>query len=170
MNKLNNLSGHARQDLPRLWPVLSTTLYPETELKISGAVAELEQIDGRLTEDEEGRALLSAVTELHKMIKKHYLNVANIIAQRLTAYPYGAVKFPSDYFSSECEKHELSSAEIKTTWNRVRAIARRRLTKVNSSSEEKLAYAKLNSLEQDVLYVLFVEHQYICPLILRPTE
>lgn len=107
---------------------------------------------------------------MEKLLAAHYKKSALLIKQRLQAAPYGTEEFAASYFPKACKKHDLSSSQIKKQWRHIRSIAKLGLSKALSNSENKLAYARLNSLEQDILYVLFVEQHYLCPLIRKKGE
>lgn len=169
MKEYSGISSFSKLDLRRLWPVISTTIYPETLQRIASTVDDARNA-AEQSREAECEELLREIQRAQELMESHTAKVKEIVASRLSAYPYGHTKYPADYFANLCEQHAISSAEIKTYWNNIRILARRVFGRTRSTAAEKLALARLNSTEQDVLYILFVEHQYICPLILRPTE
>lgn len=167
---MKNITVYAKLDLRRLWPVLSTTLYPETEKRVRNTLEDIRDVSTANGDAEDSENLVGSVEKLIRMLETHNKMIAEIIVTRLSAFPYGTQKFPAGYFEEACEKHALSSAQIKTQWTQIRNMARRCFGKTRSTAEEKLALARLNAVEQDILYVLFVEHHHLCPLILKASD
>lgn len=163
------ISAYSKFDLRRLWPVVSTTLYPETEKRVKTTLENVRNIIALNHCDTDETFLLEALNRLIILFEKHYKDVEEIITQRLTAPPFGSKKFSKDYFTKGCDKLVLSRAEIRDEWNNIHTLARRCFGKPRSTPDEKLALARMNAVEQDVLYVLFVENHYMCPLVSKGT-
>jgi hypothetical protein len=170
MTEYSAFSTYSNLDLRRLWPVVSTTLFPETQTKVRNVIEDIGH--SPVTEEcvEDAEALVKSIAHLEQALAAHHKRLAQVITERLSAYPYGNHHFAADHFPEACAVQALTSAEIKTEWNRIRNMARRCFGRTQSTAQDKLALARLNAVEQDILYVLFVEQQYIAPLILKRAE
>ncbi len=164
------ISAYSKFDLRRLWPVVSTTLYPETEKRVKNAREDVRRMLPGKTHEQDEVNLLEGMDRLELLLGQHFRKVEEIVAQRLSIHQFDGKKFTAGYFSNACDELSLSRAEIKSAWNYVHTMSRRCFGKSNSTPEEKLALAKMNAVEQDILYVLFVEHHYVCPLIQKGTD
>lgn len=165
MKKYESAPAYAKMDLRRLWPVVSGTLYPDTIKKVGLTIATITAHETGPFEAYE--VLLQALHKINQQLEAHGRVAGDIIKQRLQAFPYGSANFPATFFETACEQQALSSAEIKSTWARIHLLARQCFGKTQSSAQDKLALARLNALEQDIMYLLFTEHEYLCPQILR---
>lgn len=163
------ISAYSKFDLRRLWPVVSTTLYPETENRVRSAIEYVRNIVALNQCEIDEALMLESLNGLNQLLQKHYKDVEEIITQRLAAPPFGSRKFSKEHFARGCDKLILSRDKIRDEWNKIHTYARRCFGKPRSTPDEKLALARMNAVEQDVLYVLFVENHYVQPLILKGT-
>lgn len=170
MKEYSSFSAYSRLDLRRLWPVISTTLFPETLIKVQNVIEDVRSSPVTMENTSEAEMLVEHMIHLEQLLTAHQKRLGHVIIERLSAYPYSNQHFPADHFSEACSLLALTSAEIKTEWTRIRDLARRCFGRTQSTAQDKLALARLNSVEQDILYVLFVEQQYIVPLILKAAE
>ena len=170
MKAYPSFSAYSKLDLRRLWPVISTTLFPETLIKVQNVIEDVRSSPVTMENTSEAEMLVERIVHLEQMLTAHQKRLAQVITDRLSAYPYSNQHFPADHFAEACSLLALTSAEIKTEWTRIRDLARRCFGRTQSTAQDKLALARLNSVEQDILYVLFVEQQYIVPLILKVAE
>lgn len=161
------VSAYSKFDLRRLWPVVSTTIYPETEKRVRNTCKDIRNLAGRDAIGADGEGLLVAMKDLLQLLEQHYKRVEELVGQRLGIQQAGAKKFSAGYFTNGCEQLSLSGAGIKSSWNKIHTLSRRCFGRSNSTADEKLALAKLNGIEQDILYILFVEQHYLCPLIVK---
>lgn len=163
-------SSFSGLNLRRLWPAVSEGLYPDAQKSVRAIqddVKALAQASGDCPEQEQLTKMLDDVLGL---LERHFSEIRDVTLRRLNSYPYGMEQFTSGYFDVSCELLSVTAAELKTTWNKARLLARNCVMKSRNSPQEKLILAKLNSVEQDILYLLFVERQYMYPLILRSAE
>jgi hypothetical protein len=170
MKAYPSLSVYSKLDLRRLWPVISTTLFPETVIKVQNVLEDVRSSPVTIENTSDAELLVERIAHLEQLLTAHQKRLAQIITERLSAYPYNNQHFAADHFSEACAILALTSAEIKTEWTRIHDLARRCFGRTQSTAQDKLALARLNSVEQDILYVLFVEQQYIVPLILKIAE
>ena len=115
-------------------------------------------------------ALIETLEHLNDVLKVHFNSLSVTADSRLKSSPYGSQKYPADHFMRSCQELAITAAEVKSALQKIRTLARSCFAKVGSSAQAKLALARLNAAEQDLNYLLFVEQQYVRPLLLGDSE
>lgn len=167
---MKHVSQYSGLSLRRLWPAVSGKLYPETRERVLTSLKEVRKLAEENPACVDHDTLIATLEHLQEVLGMHYDSLAVTADSRLKAQPYGAQKYPADYFTHLCEALVMTSAELKNALQKIRALARACFAKAGSSAQAKLALARLNAAEQDLNYLLFVEQQYVRPLLMGETD
>jgi|GEM_PF-6742533 hypothetical protein len=164
---MNNANQYAKLGLPRLWPAVSGELYPETQRSIAGSLAEVRLLTNENPNCQEHDQIVSLLEKLDVLLGDHFASLSKLATDRLKSRPYGSESYTANNFSQPCAALEITAMEIKSTLQKIILLARTCFAKSEGTVYDKLALARLHEAEQDLHYLLFVEQQYLQPLLIH---